>query len=117
MTTNSRPNSPPSIELICHSGCPEADEARRHLRAALEQCGLPGDWQEWNTDVEMAPAHARTFPSPTVLVNGRDVSGASGAIVGRACRMSGAPVTELIASALREATAGPWSDDEEVPHA
>ncbi len=67
----------PDIDLICDADCPNARQARINLRRALEMAGFPGGWREWvRTDVA-TPHDLRRFGSPTILVDGRDVAGAS----------------------------------------
>lgn len=47
------------------------------------------------------PADAvRGLGSPTILVAGRDVTGAWGPTIGRACRADGIPAPEVIVAAL-----------------
>jgi hypothetical protein len=94
--------TPPSIELAHIPGCPHADEARRNLAAALRGAGLQVRWTEWDLESPSTPARVRTFGSPTVLVDGRDVTGAEQGVGARApaCRVEGAPTVEQIAALL-----------------
>ncbi len=91
---------PLAIDLIFFDGCPHADTARERLRAALADAGLPAEWRERNQSDPGLPAEWRRFPSPTVLINGVDVAGASAA-AGTACRVGGAPSVAMIRAALR----------------
>jgi hypothetical protein len=59
-------------------------------------------WQEWEQGDTAAPAHAREYGSPTILVNGRDVTGVGAAVAAFACRADGAPSMETIHAALSE---------------
>ena len=63
------------LELVYFQGCPSVDAARAAIRGALEALGLPLSWQEWDLDDPHLPTQLQAFPSPTVLVRGRDVLG------------------------------------------
>lgn len=87
------------VELIYFAGCPNVAAARTNLRAALEAQGTPCDVREWTQGDPAAPDYVRDRASPTVLVDGQDVSGeASGR--GASCRAAGAPTVEEIRRAL-----------------
>lgn len=88
------------IELIFFQGCPHADDARANVRKALERAHIQMPVEEWDRDDAGTPEYARAYPSPTVLVNGRDVTGEGPAAGGASCRASGAPSVERIQSAL-----------------
>lgn len=90
------------IELIYFDGCPNAEAARVNLRQALETLGLQVRWQEWEQGDTAAPAHAREYGSPTVLVDGRDVTGVGAGVAAAACRADGAPSIETIQAALSQ---------------
>jgi hypothetical protein len=89
-----------TIELIYFDGCPHAAAARENLRVALEGEHLPGEWQEWNQHSPGTPAHAKQYGSPTVLVDGRDVTGQGAGVAASACRADGAPAVQTISAAL-----------------
>ncbi|MGD2067185.1 MAG: alkylmercury lyase [Gemmatimonadota bacterium] len=84
------------VDLIYVPGCPNVEMARAALRAALPD----GGWREWNLASEATPERFRRFGSPTVLVDGRDVTGQEGGAAGMACRADGAPPAHLIRDAL-----------------
>ncbi len=65
----------PSIEFIYDLDCPNVEGARQALRSALRLSGLTEQWREWNRADTAAPGHVRQYGSPTILVNGRDISG------------------------------------------
>ncbi|TAK33559.1 MAG: hypothetical protein EPO40_00065 [Myxococcaceae bacterium] len=65
----------PAVELIHSPGCPNVPAAREQLRRALREVGLPEAWKEHDLSAHDVADHARGFGSPTVLVDGRDVSG------------------------------------------
>lgn len=62
------------IDLVYDADCPNVDRAREVIAAALREAGVPGPWREWDRVGDDTPARLRDFGSPTVLVNGRDVS-------------------------------------------
>lgn len=65
------------IEFIYDRDCPNIEDARAQLRLALQQSGLPAEWQEWEHNNPASPAYARLYGSPTVLVAGQDITGDS----------------------------------------
>ncbi len=91
------------VRLLYFEGCPNVEQARANLRAALAQTGLPARWQEIDIKAPDCPTDWRGFPSPMVLVDGSDVATDARAQAGAsACRMGGAPTAERIASALKD---------------
>lgn len=88
------------IDLVYFDGCPNADQARANLRAALDG----GSWREWNLADADTPERFRRYGSPTVLVDGRDVTGddeGGGEVRGAmACRADGAPSPDVIRGGL-----------------
>jgi glycosidase len=89
-----------SIELVYFDGCPNAEEARANLRAATDAAGGAEPWSEWNLSEEDTPDRYKRFGSPTVLVDGEDVTGANGGNAAMACRSDGAPSVAAIREAL-----------------
>jgi len=89
------------IELVYFTGCPNADNARANLRAGLEEAELEPRWTEWDQHDPGTPDRVRALGSPTVLVDGRDVTGV-GPGEAAACRADGAPTVEQIVAALVE---------------
>lgn len=61
------------VELIYDRDCPNVAAARASLIKALAAAGHPVSWTEWDSAGNDAPPYARSFGSPTVLVDGRDV--------------------------------------------
>lgn len=96
-----------TVELIYDRDCPNVSQARENLLRAFARAGQPPRWQEWDRANPRAPAHARAYGSPTVLINGKDVAG-SDAADAACCRIyadgngkhHGAPPVALIAAAL-----------------
>jgi hypothetical protein len=102
----------PRLELIYDADCPNIDDARAQIRAALTAAGLPLEWREHDRADPDAPAYARQHGSPTVLVNDRDVAGDTPAqaascriYINGQGRQQGVPPVETIVAALRAAEA------------
>jgi hypothetical protein len=97
------------IELIYDRECPNVEKARRNLQVALIRSGLPQIWKEWDRNESSSPTYAKNFGSPTILVDEKDVAGASEA-EGNNCRVylsdlnsiQGVPPVEQIVSALEK---------------
>lgn len=80
------------VELLSHEGCPLAGDTRRLLRECLVEAGLT------TPVIERVGAH----PSPTVLVDGRDVMGEPGPAPGVAvCRLDPPSRDRLLRALLR----------------
>lgn len=88
------------IELVFFDGCPNAEEARVNLQEATGAGGSDTSWREWNLSDEDTPERFRRYGSPTVLVDGEDVTGADGGNAAMACRADGAASTAVIREAL-----------------
>ena len=97
----------PRVELVYDDACPNVAGARAQLFRAFAAAGQQPRWSEHRIGDPDLPGHARGFGSPTILVDGRDVSGlAPGSEA--ACRvyrdrsgaMSRVPSVEEIAAAL-----------------
>jgi len=104
-----------TVELIYSSDCPNVAAARQQLLQAFATVGATPRWLEWDRDDSTSPAHARAYGSPTILVNGRDITGMEASADGAdACRVyssapgtfDGAPALEVIVNALRESGIG-----------
>ena len=63
------------VELIYDSDCPNVDEARTELKKAFDELGIVARWVEWERGDRSSPPYVRRYGSPTVLVEGKDVSG------------------------------------------
>lgn len=91
----------PQIELVYFEGCPNALQARENIRAAVaEAFAQPIEWAEWDLMAESTPEDFKRYGSPTVLVDGHDVTGDGPGNVAMACRADGAPSIEVIAAKL-----------------
>lgn len=88
------------IELVYFSGCPHVAAARAHLREALAAVGRGEGWIEFDLDSAEVPDRVRALPSPTILVDGKEVGGEAPPGSGRSCRMAGAPGVPDIVRAL-----------------
>ena len=63
------------IDLVYEKTCPNVEAARSQLLRAFAKAGIQPCWQEWELRSPDAPSHVHGYGSPTILVNGRDVSG------------------------------------------
>ena len=90
----------PRIELVYFDGCPHASQARDNLKEAVAASSQDLTWSERNLSAESTPDAYRRFGSPTVLVNGEDVTGESVGTEAMACRAGGAPSVAIIAARI-----------------
>ena len=88
------------IELVYFEGCPNALQARENIRSAIEATGQPLEWSEWDLMAPSTPEGFRQYGSPTVLINGEDVTGEGPGAAAMACRADGAPSVGAIAEKL-----------------
>ncbi|MBI5437540.1 MAG: hypothetical protein HY936_01045 [Nitrosomonadales bacterium] len=100
-----------TVELIYFRECPNISLARERLLQAFAAAGITPQWQEWERNDPASPTHACAYGSPTILVNGRDVTGIEPSTDSAgACRVythassttDGAPNVDAIATALRK---------------
>ena len=90
----------PRIELVYFDGCPNVSQARDNLREAVEASHEDLTWSEWDLMAESTPADFRRFGSPTVLVNGEDVTGENVGTEAMACRADGVPSVATITARI-----------------
>ena len=90
----------PRIELVYFDGCPNVSQARDNLREAVEVSNEDLTWSEWDLMAESTPADFRRFGSPTVLVNGEDVTGENVGTEAMACRADGVPSVATITAQI-----------------
>jgi hypothetical protein len=64
----------PTIQLLVFSGCPLANAARASLGQALAELQIAG-YVEVDLLDPATPAELRAWGSPTILVDGEDVTG------------------------------------------
>lgn len=99
------------IELVYEKTCPNIEAARTQLLRAFSEAGITPRWQEWEVSTPEAPAHVHGYGSPTILVNGRDVSGGMAEGNDYCCRVylrgehsnQGVPAVDDIVDALKSA--------------
>ena len=104
----------PTVELIYDPDCPNVGAARGQLLRAFAESRLEPRWREWRNDAADSPAHVRAYGSPTILVDGNDVSAAD-TTAGASCRLypqtdgtaSGIPSVQMIRAALDRSRAHP----------
>lgn len=108
-----------SIQLLSFPGCPHAEDARTCLRRVLASLGFPPDFEEIDVSEDGCPEALRRWGSPTVLVDGQDVAGAS-SVDGGTCRLysspsglSGVPPEAAIRVALTRSLQGPRDSGKE----
>lgn len=102
------------VELIYDSECPNVGAARQALIEAFAHAGLSPSWVEWDRGAADSPPHIREFGSPTILVEGRDISGDAPFLGTESCRvydhgtngLSGIPPVDRIALALADSAVG-----------
>jgi hypothetical protein len=97
----------PEIALVYDADCPNVPEARAALREAFERAGLEPRWVEYDRAAPNTPAALLRYGSPTILVDGVDVTGEAGRAAATSCRvypsevgLRGVPPVETIASAM-----------------
>jgi len=99
------------VEFITDRDCPNVPAARSQLLRALVRAGLPARWQEWDRCAADTPRTVRNYGSPTILVNGKDITEAAPSGGADCCRLyrrrggrlAGVPEVGDIAEALRKA--------------
>ena len=99
-----------NVELIYDADCPNVAAARSQLLEAFAMTGFSARWKEWERSAPDSPEYVRSFGSPTILVDGKDIAGVSPSAGTRACRvysgnggtLQSAPPLDLIRTALLE---------------
>ena len=63
-----------NVQLLYFPGCPNVEATRKVLIAALENLSLgASEIKEVNVHDPKTVEHLRNYPSPTILINGRDI--------------------------------------------
>jgi len=75
------------VELIYEKTCPNIQAAREQLIKAFTQAGITPHWSEWESNEPETPDYARAYGSPTILVEGKDVSGEQSTDTPVCCRV------------------------------
>src|SRR5688500_4780754 len=85
------------IQLLYFEGCPNLEPARDALRDALAAERLDLQVEEIDVEAPGAPEWARGWGSPTILIDGTDLTGATRS-TGASCRLykGGTPAVEEI---------------------
>jgi hypothetical protein len=91
-----------TVQLLYFAGCPNLEAARAALRDALEAERLEVAVEEVDIEDPATPVALQGWGSPTVLVDGRDVTGEARSDA-LSCRAGGAPSIDVIRRALRAA--------------
>ena len=100
------------VELVYEKTCPNIEAARNQLLQAFTDLQLTPHWYEWEVSSADTPDYAHGYGSPTLLVNGKDVSGNLPNGHDYSCRIycgddvshNGIPSLTDIKTALRSAT-------------
>ena len=99
-----------NVELIYERTCPNIEAARTRLVQAFHRAHIPPNWCEWEVSQPETPEYARQYGSPTILVDGNDVSGDGDQASGNSCRLYAtatgyepAPTVKQIARTLSQA--------------
>lgn len=95
------------IQLLHFEGCPNVDAARTALRDALAAEKLEAPVEEIDVERDDAPEWARGWGSPTILIEGKDVTGQERSSAS-SCRLyaGGAPSVETIRARIAAARNG-----------
>ncbi len=76
-----------NVQFLSFPGCPLERQARTELEKALAECGLDG-YENIDVMAEQTAEELKSWGSPTILVNGKDVTGHQGGD-GVGCRVYG----------------------------
>lgn len=97
----------PTVEFVYEKSCPNIAAARKQLIAAFGAAGVAPAWSEWEVGDPDTPDHVRSYGSPTILVDGKDVSGLPLEEASSCCRIytldgdaRGVPPLDQIVTAL-----------------
>lgn len=101
-----------NVELIYDAACPNVAATRSLLIQAFTRTGVSARWREWERSAPESPEYAKSYGSPTILVDGEDVAGTSAITGAGACRvyadahgtLSRTPALEVVCAALLRAS-------------
>ena len=96
------------VEIIYDADCPNLAAMRSLLIEAFTKSGASARWREWERSAPDTPAYAKGYGSPTILVEGKDVTGMKPETGAASCRvypsqdgsLMRTPILEMICSAL-----------------
>lgn len=104
----------PTVEFVYEKTCPYIEAARQRLIEAFGVAGIAPAWSEWEASDPEAPDHVRPYGSPTILVDGKDVTGLPVEEASSCCRIyalegdeRGVPRLDQIVAALTAETKPP----------
>jgi mercuric ion transport protein len=99
------------IQLLHFEGCPNVDAARTAIRNALAAEKLEISVEEIDVERADAPEWARGWGSPTILIDGKDVTGQERTSTTSCCRLyaGGAPSVESIRARIAASRGSPPS--------
>jgi hypothetical protein len=100
-----------NVELIYDADCPNVTAMRSLLIKAFARTGVSARWREWERSTPDSPEYARSYGSPTILVDGEDIADTTPVAGAGACRvyagthgaLSCTPSLEAVCSALLRA--------------
>ena len=93
------------VQFLYFPDCPNHEAAREALGRCLAALKLPPDFDDIDVTGPEVPEVLRSWGSPTILVNGVDVSGQTAQQSGSSCRIygaSGVPTDEQITKLLND---------------
>lgn len=88
------------VHVLTFEGCPHADAALTAATAAVAGCRHPVELVEVDLMDPEIPDELRRYPSPTILVDMKEVAPSEGEAEGLACRALGAPSAEEVRLAI-----------------
>ncbi len=99
------------VELIYDQTCPNFNKTRDNIDEAFNTTEMDVEFKEWERSAKDSPDYVRDYGSPTVLVDGKDVSETTPSDGAANCRIYvdsqgypvGVPSVEIIVSALMKA--------------
>ena len=97
------------IDFIYSKACPNVEEAKSVLHEALRITDTPSSVvNEWETGRDELPAHCQGYGSPSLLVNGKEVTGVEPAEFNEGCavyfrgeQVFGVPLVQEVTNAIR----------------
>ena len=100
-----------AVEFVYERSCPHVRDARARLIEAFRAAGLRPSWTEWEINEPATPERVRPLGSPTILVDGKDVSGLPLEEVSSCCRIYALeghergvpPLDQIVAALTRDA--------------
>jgi len=76
-----------AVELIYSADCPNTGAVRAQLLRAFAAARLAPRWTEWQRDANDSPDYVRQYGSPTLLVDGRDLTSDAPSTTAGHCRV------------------------------